>query len=399
MRDRAAPKLRWVLSGNAEHWLPVRLSLHVLVTVCLAGLTAMVLWDFFAARFPSPLPADLKVDVVRLVMYVIAGLGGVVALVIAYRRQRLGEAAAALEQAADAREQTKAFNDQFAAAAEQLSSDKAANRLAGVYAMASLADDWDEGRQTCINVLCAYIRMPYDPPEQAPELDNSEARKEHQDRRAEQQVRRTVLDVVGERLRADPVNGKTWHGHDFDFSGAVIGGGDLHAIKVIGGRVSFAEAEFSGGRVSFAEAEFSGGEISFSGAEFSGGKISFNSSGFSGAEVSFSWAAFLESDVHFTWAVFSGGNVYFNAAGFCGGGVYFFGAVFSGAEIHCNGALFSGGQVDFREALFSGGRVDLRHPQDWSTPPKLDDLEGESSIVLLPNIESGQTTQTTAPER
>lgn len=32
-----------------------------------------------------------------------------------------------------------------------------------VYALARLADDWEEQRQVCIDVLCAYLRMPYQP--------------------------------------------------------------------------------------------------------------------------------------------------------------------------------------------------------------------------------------------
>jgi hypothetical protein len=28
---------------------------------------------------------------------------------------------------------------------------------------AVLADDWQENRQTCVDVLCAYLRMPYKP--------------------------------------------------------------------------------------------------------------------------------------------------------------------------------------------------------------------------------------------
>ena len=29
--------------------------------------------------------------------------------------------------------------------------------------MAGLADDWKQNRQTCVDVLCAYLRLPYDP--------------------------------------------------------------------------------------------------------------------------------------------------------------------------------------------------------------------------------------------
>src|SRR5215470_7603726 len=63
-----------------------------------------------------------------------------------------------------AEQRTRTLNERFATAAEQLGSDKpAAVRLAGVYAMTGLADDWQENRQTCVNVLCAYLRMPYEP--------------------------------------------------------------------------------------------------------------------------------------------------------------------------------------------------------------------------------------------
>ena len=62
-----------------------------------------------------------------------------------------------------AEQRTRTLNERFATAAEQLGSDKPAVRLAGVYAMAGLADDWKENRQICVDVLCAYLRMPYEP--------------------------------------------------------------------------------------------------------------------------------------------------------------------------------------------------------------------------------------------
>src|SRR5580658_4445431 len=41
-------------------------------------------------------------------------------------------------------QRTQTLNERFATAAEELGSDKPAVRLAGVYAMAGLADDWEE---------------------------------------------------------------------------------------------------------------------------------------------------------------------------------------------------------------------------------------------------------------
>src|SRR5215471_17998800 len=63
-----------------------------------------------------------------------------------------------------AEQRTRTLNERFATAADKLGSDKPpAVRLAGVYAMAGLADDWPESRQTCVDVLCGYLRMPYVP--------------------------------------------------------------------------------------------------------------------------------------------------------------------------------------------------------------------------------------------
>src|SRR6516164_11257696 len=63
-----------------------------------------------------------------------------------------------------AEQRTRTLNERFATAAGQLGGDKPpAVRLAGVYAMAVLADDWPENRQTCVDVLCAYLRLPYEP--------------------------------------------------------------------------------------------------------------------------------------------------------------------------------------------------------------------------------------------
>jgi septal ring factor EnvC (AmiA/AmiB activator) len=55
-----------------------------------------------------------------------------------------------------AEQRARTLNERFATAADKLGSDKPpAVRLAGVYAMAGLADDWEENRQTCVDVLCA----------------------------------------------------------------------------------------------------------------------------------------------------------------------------------------------------------------------------------------------------
>ena len=299
-------------------------------------------------------------DLLKLGLTVTAGMGGVVALVVAYRKQKVHETAETRLDAAAEREDTKLFNERFGAAAEMLSSSEPARQLAGIYAMAGLSDDWDAGRQTCINVLCGFMRLPYTPPGELSEDASPEEVERYEQCSAHRQVRHALLDVIGDRLRAEPEPGRTWHGHIFDLAGAVIDGGRLNGIRVTDGtRIDFDRAKFIGGRVSFDRAVFSGGEVVFGGAEFSGGKVSFVGAEFAGGEVDFDRAEFSGSEVFFIGAEFSGGVVDFGWAGISGGKVSLGGAGFSGGEVYFDNAEFSGGVVDFDRAGFFGGVVDF----------------------------------------
>ncbi|WP_203596131.1 hypothetical protein [Actinomadura bangladeshensis] len=51
----------------------------------------------------------------------------------------------------------------YNAAAEQLGSDKAPVRLTALYTLERLANDNCIHRQTIVNIICAYLRMPYLP--------------------------------------------------------------------------------------------------------------------------------------------------------------------------------------------------------------------------------------------
>ena len=290
------------------------------------------------------------------------------------------------------RGETQGFNERFAAITAQLGDAQRTVRLAGVHAMAGLADDWEQYRQTCVDVLCAYLRLPYDPD---PGDDADPAKRTAY--RASREVRHTIIRVITAHLQADAV--VSWQGLNFDFTGVVFDGGDFAEARFSGGTVSFAEARFPGGTVGFADAVFSGGTVSFADAVFSGGTVSFRDAVFSGGTVSFRdavfsgglvslgavsfggarfsgglvsfpGAEFSGGLVDFPGAEFSGGLVSFEAArfsgctvgfhaAFSGGTVSFAGAVFSGGMVGY-GAVFSGGTVSFYEAVFSGGLVSLR---------------------------------------
>jgi uncharacterized protein YjbI with pentapeptide repeats len=242
-----------------------------------------------------------------------------------------------------AEQRTRTLNERFATAAEQLGSDKPAVRLAGVYAMAGLADDWEENRQTCVDVLCAYLRMPYEPELKRLTFETS------------REVRHTVIRVITAHLKDDAE--VSWQGLNFDFTGVVFDGGDFSRAKFSGGTVYFSNAEFSSGTVDFGRATFSGGTVSFIDARFCSGTVDFSGAEFSGGTVDFSGAEFSGGTVGFGGAEFSGGTVYFDGAQFVNGRVYFGSAEFSGGTVDFSNAEFSGGTVEFGNAEFSGGTV------------------------------------------
>src|ERR1700750_2330790 len=108
--------------------------------------------------------------------------------------------------------------------------------------MAGLTDDWAENRQTCADVLCAYLRMPYepDPGQDAPELQRLSFQ-------AIREVRHTVIRIITAHLQKDAA--VSWQGLNFDFTGVVFDGGDFSGAEFSGGAVRFDNAEFSGGRI------------------------------------------------------------------------------------------------------------------------------------------------------
>lgn len=412
----------------------------------LAGLALLVFVAWSWLRRPAlPHPKSISlhdwIGVLQLVFASIAGAGALVALIVAYRRQRLAEADSI-------RDRTRVFNERFIAIAAQLGDTQAAVRLAGVHAMAGLADEWEENRQTCVDVLCAYLRMPYQPTpdEGAPAADRLAFA-------ANQEVRHTIIRIISAHLR--PSAETSWQGIDLDFTGVYFDGGSFTDVefscgsvkftgaRFVGGTIGFDGTKFSGANVDFSKARFLDGTIRFSGAQFSDGTVSFEYARFStrvlftevtfsggtvrfgystffGNRVRFGYANFLSgtidftgvtfsrgqlrfgnvefsgSTVNFTRAVFSGGSVRLGTTKFSGGLIdfqgtqfsgstfYFGDAEFSGGCVRFPGAKFSGGMVRFVGTKFSGGEVDFSGVADWSHPPAFDFPGSPPPGVKLP---------------
>ncbi|GAA1931861.1 hypothetical protein GCM10009837_66970 [Streptomyces durmitorensis] len=333
----------------------VVLALTFVTAIAIAAGVFFAGWDLLGARglkTQRRLDASTLFDLVKLAFGVVAGAGALVALVVAYRRQRVDEEGAL-------REATRLHTERFTTAVSQLGDDQTPVRLGGVHALAGLADDapTDLLRQTCIDVLCAYLRLPYIAESDLPP-DDAAARRIYL---AMREVRHTIIRVIRDRMSVGPEETHlSWQGHDFDFTGVVFDGGDLSgAVFSTGGTVSFRDAVFSGGAVSFDRTWFSGGTVSFDGARFVGGTVDFTLAEFSGGRVSFLGARFSGGTVSFRRARFSGGTVGFSESEFAGGEVDFVAAVFSGGAVSFRRALFSDGAVSFRRVVISGGEVDF----------------------------------------
>jgi len=311
------------------------------------------------------------ISVLQLVFASVAGAGALVALIVAYRRQKIAEADSA-------HDRTRVFNERFTAIAAQLGDDKPAVRLAGVHAMAGLADDWKVNRQTCIDVLCAHLRIPYEP-----DPGGKATAAKRLAFQANREVRHTVIRVITAHLKDDAR--ASWQGMDFDFTGVVFDGGNFADARFSGGTVKFIEAEFTSGMINFSRAKFSGGTVSFEMSKFSGGRVTFQNAEFSGSTVFFAVTKFSGAKVDFEYAQFSEGIIPFIMAEFSGGTVDFNRTKFSGSTIGFEMTEFSGGTVDFSRAQFSGGIVDFSDATDWSHPPKFDwDYVQPNNVLKLP---------------
>ncbi|MFE9684067.1 pentapeptide repeat-containing protein [Streptomyces sp. NPDC006285] len=324
----------------------------------------VVLLDVREIDGTAKLDAKTLFELVKLSFGVVAGAGALVALVVAYRRQRVDEAGAH-------REATRLHTERFSQAVDKLGSDSPAVRLGGVHALAGLADDAPDHnlRQTCVDVPCAYLRLPFSSdPGDLPNLlsdgtpPTEEQRNAHQDRRnlyyALREVRHTILRFIGDHYRIPEGAHRSWQGCNLDLTGVTIDGNmDLSGATFASGKVSFGGATFAGGKVSFDRATFSGDTVSFGGATFASSEVSFDRATFSGGTVSFGGATFSGGTVSFGSATFVGGEVFFSGATFSGSEVLFGGATFSGSEVLFGGATFSGGEISFSGATFSGGRI------------------------------------------
>jgi Pentapeptide repeats (9 copies) len=337
-RRRTAPRLIswwWVVWG---------------VLAIAAAVWASTAWLLAQTGAPD---AALRIDAIKTGLSVGAGTGGAIALVLAIRRQWLGERAQSHAEE-DARE--RRITELYGKAADQLGNEKAPVRLAGLYALERLAQNNPDHRQTIVDVICAYLRMPYTPPEAlgTESLDRAAAQEELQVRLAAQSILAGHLRPRHEVwLDPDLPSPEFWNGMEVDLSTAVLIDFDFSRCRAL--LPNFASARFYGSTTfSYCRTR----SLTLSGAIFNGPAF-FHDAVIDGGAF-FDDVAFHDH-VNFSETEFVGDQARFPAAEFHGRAA-FQGTVFRGWT-RFDGAVFHE-EASFQGATFGSGVWFGDWPQD-----------------------------------
>lgn len=282
----------------------------ILVLVAVGSVWGML---YFFGNDPK---GSTRLEAIRIASTVVVGTGGAAALLLAARRQRFSELDGTERRITEL--QTKA--------AEQLGHEKAAVRLAGLHSLERLANDHPSHRQTIVDIICAYLRMPFTPPPDRlparPIAGNLRNRREPawqrrsfetsvsnsliEERFQEQQVRQTAQRILQAHLTPNrrwkkswPRNPYFWKDIRLDLSGATLENLDLARCEITSGL--FNGCHFIGRRTCFSFACVRGGML-FRGAKFSANKTNFSFVRFHGAVTAFDHASFDgTTDFRYAW--------------------------------------------------------------------------------------------------
>ncbi|WP_158844980.1 pentapeptide repeat-containing protein [Saccharothrix deserti] len=363
-------------------------TVAVLIATATIGLVVVLWWAGTAGLSGAEL-VNARFNALRTGLSIGVGGGGIFALYLAWRRQHATEiglvqkerdqadvarayelqretaeharqhaerVAATTERDAEARRIT----DLYAKSVEQLGSDKAPVRHGGLYALERLAQDHPDNRilrQTVVNMLCAYLRAPFELPGDPPDANTDRAvRDEHREQVQEREVRLTAQRILTTHLSpgddADHPVTTFWTDIDLDLTAAVLIDWDMEGCLLH--NATFHQATFTG------HAGFDG--VIFTGhARFNGAKFT-RYAGFNGAtfaeEARFEGAKFA-ANAGFRDATFTGyaefdnatfkGDAWFNGAKFAAN-AEFDDVTFTG-DAGFDNATFTG-KARFKEAIF-----------------------------------------------
>ena len=272
------------------------------------------------------LPWQLKLDsetqaesIVKIALTLVGGVGAVAYLVIKYQeRQQAGRDEERAKREED-REKDRLVNTKMQDAVDQLGSDRASTRIAGVYALTDVADTCGGGyRQRVVDILCGYLRS--DRETYLLGADGKPATDQPRPGDADKAVESTIFSVMRDHLRKERRNDKTgepivrqavdddqlWCDCAFDLHGATfheavdLTYSTFECVPCFRGtkferRANFGGAHFAGGAV-FVDATFARyadfSRATFTGDAYFGWATFARGADFGGAEFRAS-AAFL----------------------------------------------------------------------------------------------------------
>ena len=328
----------------AKEWME-KLPLFVAIAIwAVLAIIAFLLAMWWLGHVPF---WQLKLDpkkqaenIVKIALTLVGGVGAVAYLVIKYQeRQQAGRA--------EKREKDRTVDTKMQDAINQLGSDKASTRIAGVYALTDIADRYKGGyRQRVVDILCGYLRSDranYALDELGQPVKNASGHLVKSGA-SDEAVESTILSVMRDRLRKerkDDKTGKTivqtvdddqlWCACTFDLHEATF-----HEAVDLTDSTFERDAYFYGTKFERV-ADFHGADFAVVVADFRGARFT--------------------DGAYFGWADFTG-VAYFVGARFTGV-ADFVGARFTGVAYFV-GARFTGvanftGVADFVGAEFRGG--------------------------------------------
>jgi hypothetical protein len=175
------------------------ITLWAVGLLLLSGVVVVLLWTVLGSGQSRD---SVRLDVIRTAASIVVGTGGAAALLLAARRQRVTELDV---QQRDLDATERRVTELYGKAADQLGNDKAPVRLAGLYALERLAQANSAHRQTIVDLICAYLRMPA---LSLPRRGNEEA-----------EVRRAAQDLLASHLRPGE---RFWPATELNLNGATV---------------------------------------------------------------------------------------------------------------------------------------------------------------------------------
>ncbi|MEO7196160.1 MAG: pentapeptide repeat-containing protein [Pseudonocardiaceae bacterium] len=191
------------------------LVLTILLAVALFGTVTALLVSFD--------PRTSGAEAIRTGGLVSAAVVALYALWLNDRRRRVEESRHELERSSNEQDRARVADERFARAVELLGHEADQVRVGALHALAGLARSRPSYLQTVLDVVCSYLRRPFDHPDYPPDPTGERPPWTPSDKRdadRERQVRLTAQRVIGELVpdrqqKPDPRP-------DLDLTGAVL---------------------------------------------------------------------------------------------------------------------------------------------------------------------------------